>query len=215
MFKIFCFYLRPWTRNYIYFKKWGRGWVTGFNFWQQMFQIKLSQCFKCFKWNFCSSRTTTVPKLFWNPYINVQLIAQTSSVYDYFIIWPSSVTLTFNLSKQLFQIPVALLLLKDNNFAILFWNPCLNIQVMARTSSIYDHFIIWPSSVTLTFNLPEQMFQMALLLLEDNNCAKLFCNPCIRPEFFYFLVLGKFLGKPSVGGGNKNKNKIQKFPESE
>ena len=37
----------------------------------------------------------------------------------------------------------------------------------------------------------------------------------IRPEFFYFLVLGKFLGKPSVGGGNKNKNKVQKFPESE
>ena len=37
----------------------------------------------------------------------------------------------------------------------------------------------------------------------------------IRPEFFYFLVLGKFLVKPSVGGGNKNKNKIQKFPESE
>ena len=37
----------------------------------------------------------------------------------------------------------------------------------------------------------------------------------LRPEFFYFLVLGKFLGKPSVGGGNKNKNKIQKFPELE
>ena len=37
----------------------------------------------------------------------------------------------------------------------------------------------------------------------------------VRPEFFYFLVLGKFLGKPSVGGGNKNKNKIQKNPESE
>ena len=31
-------------------------------------------------------------------------------------------------------------------------------------------------------------------------------------NFFYFLVLGKFLGKPSVGGGNKNKNKIQKIP---
>ena len=30
------------------------------------------------------------------------------------------------------------------------------------------------------------------------------------PEFLYFLVLRKFLGKPSVGGGNKNKNKIQK-----
>ena len=35
---------------------------------------------------------------------------------------------------------------------------------MAHTSSIYDHFIIWSSSVTLTFNLPEQMFQMELLL---------------------------------------------------
>ena len=45
-------------------------------------------------------------------------------------------------------------------------------------SSIYDHFIIWPSCVTLTFNLPEQMFQMAFLLLEENNCAKLFWNPC-------------------------------------
>ena len=44
---------------------------------------------------------------------------------------------------------------------------------MARTSSIHDHFIIWPSTVTLTFNLPEQMFQMALL-------AKLFWNPCIN-----------------------------------
>ena len=43
----------------------------------------------------------------------------------------------------------------------------------------------------------------------------LFLQLLLRPEFFYFLVLGKFLGKPSVGGGNKNKNKIQKFPESE
>ena len=34
------------------------------------------------------------------------------------------------------------------------------------------YFIIWPSSVTLTFNLPEQMFQMALLLLMENSCAK-------------------------------------------
>ena len=29
-----------------------------------------------------------------------------------------------------------------------------------------DYFIVWPSSVTLTFNLPEQMFQM-------NNYAEL------------------------------------------
>ena len=38
---------------------------------------------------------------------------------------------------------------------------------MAQKSLIYDHFIIWPSSVALTYNLPEQMFQM-------NNWARLF-----------------------------------------
>ena len=38
-----------------------------------------------------------------------------------------------------------------------------------------DHFIVWPSSVILTFMLPEQMFQM-------NNCSKLLCNPCINFE---------------------------------
>ena len=52
----------------------------------------------------------------------------------------------------------ALLLLKEN-YAKLFWNPCINAEVMAWTSSIYYHFIIWPSSVTLTFNLPEQCFK--------------------------------------------------------
>ena len=36
---------------------------------------------------------------------------------------------------------------------------------MARTSSIYDHFDLYLTPVTLTFNLPEKMFQMALFLL--------------------------------------------------
>ena len=49
-----------------------------------------------------------------------------------------------------------------------------------------DHFIFCPESVTLTFNLQEQMFQM-------NNCAKLFWNPCINVEVmawwpFYHLT---------------------------
>ena len=87
----------------------------------------------------------------------------------YFIIWPSSVTLTFNLPEQM-----ALLLLNENNCAKLFWNPRINVQVTARTSSIYDHFMIRPSSVTLTLNYPEQMFQMALLLIKENNCAQFF-----------------------------------------
>ena len=45
---------------------------------------------------------------------------------------------------------------------------------MAWTSSIYDHFDLYLTPVSLTFNLPEKMFQMALLLLKGNNCAKLF-----------------------------------------
>ena len=73
---------------------------------------------------------------------------------DYFIVWSSNVTLTFNLPEQMFQM---------NNCARLFWNPCTNVEVMAQKSSIYDHFIIWPSNVTLTFNLPEQMFQITLV----------------------------------------------------
>ena len=60
-----------------------------------------------------------------------------------------------------------------NNCTKLFWNRCTNVEVMAQTSSIYDHFIIWTPSKTLNFNLPEQMFQM-------NNCVKLFWNPCIK-----------------------------------
>ena len=105
-------------------------------------------------------------------------MAWTSSIYAHFIIWPSSMTLTFNLPEQIFQ--MALLLLKKKNYAKLFWKPCINIAVIDRTSSIYDHFIIWPSRVTLTFNPPEQMFQMALLLLKENNCATLFWIPCIN-----------------------------------
>ena len=109
-------------------------------------------------------------KLFWNQHINVEVMAQTSSNYDHFIIWPSSVTLTFNLPEQMSQM---------NKCAKVFWNPYINVDVMARTGSIYDYFIIWLSSVTLFFNLPEKMFQMTLLILEDNKCAKLFWNPYI------------------------------------
>ena len=45
---------------------------------------------------------------------------------------------------------------------------------MAQTSSIYDQFDLYLTPVTLTFILPEKIIQMALLPLEDNNCAKLF-----------------------------------------
>ena len=35
-----------------------------------------------------------------------------------------------------------------------------------RTSLIYDHFDLYLTPATLTFNLPKKMFQMALLILE-------------------------------------------------
>ena len=94
-------------------------------------------------------------------------------------IWPL-VTLTFNLPEKLFQ--MALFLLEDNNWAKLFWNPCINVQVMARASWINDHFDIYLTPVTLTFNQPKNMFHMALFLFEGFNCAKLFWNPCINVQ---------------------------------
>ena len=53
---------------------------------------------------------------------------------------------------------------------------------MARTSSIYDHFDLYLTPMTLTFNLPEKMFQMALFLFDDYNCAKLFRNTCTNVQ---------------------------------
>ena len=35
----------------------------------------------------------------------------------------------------------------------------MNVQVMARTRSIYDHFDIYLTPVTLTFNLPKKCFK--------------------------------------------------------
>ena len=93
---------------------------------------------------------------------------------DHFIVWPSfKCDLDLYLTEQMFQM---------NNCASLFWNPCIDAEAMAQTSSVYDSFIILPSWVLLTFNLPEQMFQMALLFVKEDNCAKLFWNPWINVE---------------------------------
>ena len=46
----------------------------------------------------------------------------------------------------------AILLSKENTCAKLFWNPCIYVVVMAQKSSF-----MWPSSVTLTFNLPKNV----------------------------------------------------------
>ena len=98
-------------------------------------------------------------------------MALTSKIYDHFDLYLAPVTLNFNLRIKMFQ---RALLVEENNCAKLSFNPLINVQVMALTSSIYDNFELYLTPVTLTFNLPEKMFQIALLLLEDNNCAKLF-----------------------------------------
>ena len=132
-----------------------------FNLREKMFQMALLLL-----------ENNTCAKLFGNPCINVQVMDRTSSIYDHFDLYLTPMTLTFNLREKMFQ--MALLLLEDNNCAKLFGNPCINVQVMDRTSLIYDHFDLYLTPVTLTFNLPKRMFQMTLLLLEDNNLAKLF-----------------------------------------
>ena len=81
------------------------------------------------------------------------------NICDHFDLYPIPVTLTFNLpEKKMFQ--MALFLLKGNNCANLFWNPCINVQVMLRTSSIhvFDHFDLYLTPDTLTFNLPKKKF---------------------------------------------------------
>ena len=87
-----------------------------------------------------------------------------------------------DLQRTWTKFQMALELLKKNICAKLFWNPCTNVEVMARTSSIYDYFIVWSSSVNLTFNLPEQMFSNGTAIVKKTNYAKLFWNPCINVE---------------------------------
>ena len=48
------------------------------------------------------------------------------------------------------------------------------MQKLWPGQSQFMTILFFELSVTLTFNLPEQMFQMALLLLKENTCAKLF-----------------------------------------
>ena len=98
-------------------------------------------------------------------------MAQTRSIYDNF--WTSShiAILTLDLPEQMFH--MALLLIKENSFAKLFWNPCINVEEMAQISSIYDYFIIWLSSVTLTLDLLEQCFSWHLYSSREQLCQNI------------------------------------------
>ena len=79
---------------------------------------------------------------------------------------------------------MALLLLKGNNCANLFWNPCINVQVMPGQAHFMYMTILtfiwlqWPCPSTYV----KKRCQKALFLLKVTNCAKLFWNPCINVQ---------------------------------
>ena len=92
--------------------------------------------------------------------------------------WASSVSLTFNLPEQLFQ--MALLLLKENDCVKLFWNLCKKSGPgQAQLMTILYHLTF---KCDLDLQPTWKKFQMALLLDRQNNLTKLFWNPCINVE---------------------------------
>ena len=96
-----------------------------------------------------------------------------SSMYDQFDLYLIPVTLTFNLPGKMFQMEH--LLLKGNNCAELFCNPCINAQVMLPTSSIhiFDHFDLYLTPVTLTFNLPKKWHLSSSRVTTVPNCFEI------------------------------------------
>ena len=84
-------------------------------------------------------------------------MVRTNSIYDHFDLYLTPVTLTFNLPEKMFQ--MAHLFLRGTNSAQFYLNPCINVRVMLRTSSIHvlDHFGLYFTPVTFTFNLPKNV----------------------------------------------------------
>ena len=135
---------------------------------------------KCFKWHFASSRTTTVQNYFWNPCINEPVMARTSSIIWPF--WPLFDPCDLDLQTT-YKKSIKLHFSSSRTTTVqnYFWNPCINAQVQVRTSLKYDHFNIWPLWPWPSTYL-EKKIQIAVLLLEGYNCAKLFWNPCVNVQ---------------------------------
>ena len=99
----------------------------------------------------------------------------TCSIFDHFLIRPSSVTLTLNLPETNVSNDTATPQGKQLCHIILK-------SMHKCTSYGPDKLKLMTILYHLTFNLSEQMFQMALLLLKENSCATLFSNPCIKVQ---------------------------------
>ena len=97
-------------------------------------------------------------------------------------------TLTFNLPEK--NVSNGTLPPRGQQLCKIILYPCINVQVMARTSSIYDHCDLYLTPVT--YNLPAKMFQMALLLLKSNNYANyltLMILTCNLPKQMFQMAL--------------------------
>ena len=104
----------------------------------------------------------------WNLGINVEVMARASSINDHFIIWPSSVSSTclnkcFKLHCYSLRRTAVKMILKSRYKCRSYVRDKLKLWQFCHH---------WPPTVTLTFSLPELIFQMTLLLFKENKCAK-------------------------------------------
>ena len=71
---------------------------------------------------------------------NCRSLAWRSSVYDHFIIWTFKCDLDLKPTQT--NVSNSTTTPQGDHLCKISLKPCTNVEVMARTSSIYDHFII-------------------------------------------------------------------------
>ena len=104
-------------------------------------------------------------------------IVWTSSIYDHFIIWLSSETLSFKLREQMIQM---------NNCTKLFWNQCINVQVIVWTSSISFDFQVWPWPSTYLNNVSNE--QLCQIILKSMHTCTSYGPDKLNLWAFYHLT---------------------------
>ena len=127
--------------------------------------------YKCFKWHFSSLRATTVKIILKSMHKCTSYAPDKLNIcLWHFDLYLTPVTLTFNLPIKMVQ--MALLLLKGNNYAKLFWNPCIIVQVMVRTNPDGCTHKHRTKNVTTMSRLPASGLDN-----ENDNVACLEMNP--------------------------------------
>ena len=120
-------------------------------------------------------------KLFQSPPRNDEFTVQTSCIINIFVIWPLSMTLTFELGTWILCMTCRLLM--RNICAKLFQNSPINDEFTVQTSCIMPTLNLWHRSVTLTYKLRSWVLCLTSHLYMVNICAKFAPNPSINDEF--------------------------------